>query len=67
MIFPSAVGALGMRTFLRFIGAGWAIIGVVNAVLVYWTSGTADPFFNVGVFIVPGAIVYGIGRFYVPQ
>lgn len=59
-------GGARMGTFLRIIGAGWAILGVGNVLLSLGTPegariGVFVLMFNFLLFVLPGAIVYGMG------
>lgn len=55
-----------MATLLKWVGGGWAVLGLANLVLMPWTTAgqgllIAGLMFNVLLFVVPGLIVYGIG------
>lgn len=54
-----------MAQLLRFVGGGWALMGLINIVLMFPDAGgntiTFGLIFNMLLFIMPGLVVYAAG------
>jgi hypothetical protein len=59
---------MAMVKILKIVGVIWALLGAANIVLGMYSSPTPGGLptfgvmFSVGLFIIPGLIVYGIGE-----